>query len=317
MPPMELLYTKYSRHRLPAFQLETSIWRDGDRKFVLKKALGPDALGHLQCLREQAASIRRSLRDESLKLSEVTGVDAQTLRFDFVEGRSLDALLFGAFMAQDRARFLGVITDYQVLLQNAFTTVPVPVLTNAMQQLFALTSLAELEGLGPFLTPAMADLVFENIIVDGARYFLIDYEWVCDGCLPVSFVLFRSLFYFFAKNKAFGIERWITLATVLERFGILPETVRRYQAMEEAFQAHVFGRERCYRYKERYAKHTYSVPWLMETIEHQRQVIAGMQNSRGWKLVQKTGRLVDRFCPPGTSRRRVLERILRCSQFFT
>jgi len=164
--------------------------------------------------------------------------------------------------------------------------------------------------------------LFENILVDGDRHYLIDCEWVFAGCLPVSFVLFRSLFYFYEKNKAFGLEAWIPLAAVLERFAILPETVRRYRAMDEAFQAHVFGRERCYRYKDRYAKYAHSVPALMETIEHQRQVVrdyhAEIENLRqmlrdsvGWQLVQKAGRLTDKFCPPGTRRRRALERILR------
>lgn len=322
---MELLYARYNRHRLPPFQIETSIWRDRDRKFVLKKALGSDAVPHLQRLHEQAAPIRHSLRGDRLRLPEVAVIDAQTLRFDFVEGRSLDALLVGAFREQDQARFLGIIADYLALLNSAFTTVPMPVFTEAMQQVFGLASPAELDGLGPFLTPALADLVFENILVAGEAHYLIDHEWVFEGCLPVSFVLFRSLFYFYEKQKAYGLEAWMPLAAVLEHFALAPETVRRCREMDEAFQAYVFGRERCYRYKDRYAKYAHSVPSLMETIEHQRQVVREyhgeiehlrqvidvMQNSRGWQFVQKTGRLMDTHFPPGTRRRRALESILR------
>lgn len=314
---MDLLYARYNRHRLPPFQIETSIWRDRDQKFVLKKALNPDAVGHLQRLHEQAASIRRSLRGDRLRLPEVAVIDGQTLRFDFVEGRSLDALLVSAFREQDRARFLSIIADYLALLQSAFTTVPAPVLTEVMQQVFALTSPAELEGLGPFLTPALVDPLFENILLDGDRYYLIDHEWVFAGCLPVSFVLFRSLFYFYAKNKAFGLEAWMPLAAVLERFALAPQTVRRYREMDEAFQAHVFGRERYYRYKDRYAKYAHSVPSLLETIEHQRQVVQDyhvkllqMQTSDGWQFVQKTGRLINKYFPAGTRRRHALQRIL-------
>lgn len=322
MRPMDLLYAKYNRHRLPPFQVETSIWRDGDRKFVLKKALASAAVGHLQRLHEQAAPIRHSLRGDRIRLPEVTVIDEQTLRFDFVEGRSLDALLVSAFLEQDKARFLGIIADYLALLNSAFTTVSAPVLTEAMRQVFGLASPAELDGLGPFLTPALVDLVFENILVDGDRHYLIDHEWVFEGCLPISFVLFRSLFYFYEKNKTFGLEAWMPLTAVLERFALAPETVRRYREMDEVFQAHVFGRERCYRYKDRYAKYAHSVPSLLETIEHQRQVVQDyhaeienmrqmMRNSVGWQVVQKTGRLMDRHFPPGTRRRRVLERILR------
>src|ERR1035437_4449176 len=325
MRPMDLLYAKYNRHRLPPFQIETSIWRDCGRKFILKKALGPDAVGHLQRLYEPAAPIRHSLRGDRLRLPEVTVIDEQTRRFDFVEGRSLDALLVSAFREQDQARFLGIIADYLALLKNAFTTVQAPVLTAAMRLVFGLASPAELDGLGPFLTPALVDLVFENILVDGDRHYLIDHEWVFEGCLPVSFVLFRSLFYFYEKNKAFGIEAWMPLPAVLERLTLAPETVRRYREMDEAFQTYVFGRERCYRYKDRYAKYAHSVPSLLETIEHQRQVVRDyhaeiehlrqvidvMQNSCGWQFVQKTGRLMDTHFPPGTCRRRALERMLR------
>jgi len=318
MHPMDLLYAKYNRHRLPPFQIETSIWRDRDRKFVLKKALCPDAVGHLQRLYEQAAPIRQSLHGDRLRLPEVTVIDEQTLRFDLVEGRSLDTLLVSAFLAQDKARFLGVITDYLALLNSAFATVPAPVFTESMRQVFGLASPAELEGLGPFLTPALVDLVFENILVDGETHYLIDHEWVFEGCLPVSFVLFRSLFYFYEKNKAFGLEAWMSLSALLERFALAPETVRRYREMDEAFQAHVFGRERCYRYKDRYAKYAHSVPSLLETIEHQRQVVRDyhakilqMQASDGWQFVQKIGRRIDTYFPPGTRRRRRLERMLR------
>ena len=59
MRAMDLLYAKYNRHRLPPFQIETSIWRDRDRKFVLKKALVPAAVPHLHRLHEQAAPIRQ------------------------------------------------------------------------------------------------------------------------------------------------------------------------------------------------------------------------------------------------------------------
>jgi len=315
---MDLLYAKYNRHRLSAFQIETSIWREGDRKFVLKKALASDAIAHLRRLHEQAAPIRRSLRGDRLRLPEVAVVDGQTLRLDFAEGRSMDALLGDAFRERDQARFLGIIADYLALLNSAFTTVPVPVLTESMRQVFGLASAAELEGLGPFLTPALTDLVFENIIVDGERYCLVDHEWVFEGCLPVSFVLFRSLFYFYEKNKAFGLEAWLPLAAALERFALAPQAVRRYRAMDEAFQAYVFGSERCYRYKDRYAKYAYSVPWFLETIEHQRQVVRDyharltqMQASDGWQFVQKIGRLKDKHFPPGTRRRRALERLLR------
>lgn len=325
MARMDLLYAKYNRHRLPPFQIETSIWRDQGRKFILKKALVPEAVPHLNRLREQVAPIRQSLRGERLQLPDGAALDAQTLKFDFVEGRSLDALLVDAFRDKDQARFLSIIGDYQALLNSAFTIVVKPALTESMRRMFGLSAPEDLAGHGPFLMPALADPVFENILVDGRRHYLIDHEWVCAGCLPIAFVLFRSLFYFYEKYKEFGLDAWLPLAKVLERFALAPQAVCRYREMDEAFQAYVFGRARCYRYKDRYAKYAHSVPSLQETIEHQRQVvreyhgeiehlrqvITVMETSRGWQFVQKTGRCMDRYFPPGTRRRRGLDSILR------
>ncbi|MBI2441537.1 MAG: hypothetical protein HYV35_09215 [Lentisphaerae bacterium] len=291
----------------------------------MKKALVAQAVPHLSRLYEETAPIRKSLQGDRLRLPDVTVVDEQTLRFDFVEGRSMDALLGDAFLKRDKRQFLNIISDYVALLNDAFATVPEPVWSEELQQVFALDSAADLSGLGPFLTPALADPLFENILRDGGKYYLIDHEWVFAGCLPVSFILFRSLFYFYEKNKEFGLEVWLPLAGLLERFGLAPETISRYQAMDEAFQAYVFGRERCYRYRDRYRKHITTVPGLFELIEHQRQVvrqyhgeivhlrqeISAMKATRGWQLAQKVGRWIDACFPPGSGRRRGLERLLK------
>lgn len=320
---MNLLYAKYNRHRLPEFQIETTIWQDRGRKYVLKKALTAESVAHLRRLHEQAATIRHSLRGETLCLPELTLLDQQTLRFEFVEGRSLDELLFAACLKQDKQQFLSIVTDYLQLLKSAFVTVEQPVWAEALQRVFGLSSPADLAGLGPFLEPALADPLLENILVNGNRHFLIDHEWVFDGCLPVSFILFRSLFYFYEKNKAFNLETWLPLAKLLEQFGLAGETVSRYRGMDEALQAHVFGRERCYRYKDRYAKYAFAVPSLLETIELQRAVVRKYHdaiqqgeralqeilNSYSWRLGRKITGVIDYLCPVGTRRRHALERL--------
>ncbi|MBI2437201.1 MAG: hypothetical protein HYV36_00085 [Lentisphaerae bacterium] len=322
---MNLLYAKYNRHRLPPFQIETSIWQDDGRKFILKKALTAEAVPHLQRLYKETTPIRTSLRGDRLRLPDVTVVGEQILRFDFVEGRSLDALLGDAFQKRDKAQFADIVTNYFSLLSSAFATVPTPVWSEDMQQVFGLSSVDELAGLAPFLMPALADPLFENILIDGGKHYLIDHEWVFAGCLPVSFILFRSLFYFYEKNKEFGLEAWMPLTGLLERFALAPETTSRYQNMDEAFQAYVFSRERCYRYRDRYRKHITTLPWLFELIEHQRQVvrkyhgeivhlrqeISAMKATRGWQFTQGISRLVDACFPPGARRRRVLECLLQ------
>jgi O-antigen biosynthesis protein len=325
---MELLYSKFNRHRRSPFQIATSIFRDPNGPWIVKQALTPEAVAHIGSLRDNHALIRRQLRSERLRLPELEALDERALRFEFIAGHSLDRLLWDAFQDRDTARFMALLAEYVELLQTAFITNAQAVFSSAMQEVFGLQSAADLAGLGPFLEPALADPVFENILVQDKRYFLIDQEWVFEGCLPVSFLLFRGLFYFYEKHRSFGVETWLPRADVLKRMGVTPDVEKKYRAMDDRFQAYVFGRERCYRYKDRYVKYAHSVPSLQQTIEHQRevvrqyhdeierlrQVIAAMENSRGWKFAQKTGRMVDARFPPGTRRRRVLESMLRRCQ---
>jgi len=198
-------------------------------------------------------------------------------------------------------------------------------------------------------TPCFAvspiDAVFENILMCNSQAYLIDTEWVFEGCLPVSFVLFRSLFYFFkVKYVDFGIESFVPIQVVMDRYHLSEDITNCYRQIDDNFQTYVFGKKTYYEYKFQYVKDVKSVPLLEETIQHQREVVKQMHDqitelkdlvdfkqnevqqvtqlvrekdkmisdivtSHGWKFVQIVRRLLDIIAPAGTWRRRVVERL--------
>ena len=172
---------------------------------------------------------------------------------------------------------------------------------------------------------AAVDAVFENIIISGKSYYLIDNEWVFDGGVPFDFVIFRSLFYFHqVKYFEIGIEKWVPFEELLARCQITPEQAARYRAMDEKFQAYVYGPDRCYKYKDQYKKRQISVHQLEQTIEHQRdvvrkyhdailqkeRVINEIVNSFVWRLWQKIACAIKFLCPAGSRRRRLADRLV-------
>ncbi|MDO9542074.1 MAG: hypothetical protein Q7J98_07095 [Kiritimatiellia bacterium] len=321
---MNIVYARYNRHRLPPFQIETSIVDLNGVKTVIKKALTPEAGNHILAIRSGYDLVQRNLNAGSLVLPRLTGFDGSSVSFQYIEGKSFDRLLFQSFRDRDRASFFKIIDDYHALLKKAFRLVERPEINAKISAVFGIKAGDHPDG-SDWLPLAAIDAVFENIIVSGQSYYLIDNEWVFEGGVPLAFIVFRSLFYFHkVKYFEFGIEKWIKFEELLERCQILPEQASRYRAMDEWFQAYVYGPERCFRYKEQYKKREISVHQLEQTIAHQRAVVrkyhaAILQNERtindivnsfGWRLWQKIAFAINFLCPVGSRRRRIADRLI-------
>jgi len=315
---MNVIYARYNRHRLPPFQIETSIVDLNGAKTVVKKALTPEAGDHIQAIRFGYDLIQRNLNAGGLVLPRLTGFDGSSISFQYIEGESLDQLLFRSFRGRDRASFFKIIDDYCALLKKSFNSPAQPNLTAKIGEVFGVTDSKQVDNGSGWLPLAAIDAVFENIIISGESYYLIDNEWVFAGGVPAAFVVFRSLFYFHqVKYFEIGIENWIPFEELLARCQILPEQAARYRAMDEKFQAYVYGPDRCYKYKDQYKKRQISVHQLEQTIEHQRavvrkyhdailqkeRVINEIVNSFGWRLWRKIACAINFLCPAGSRRR--------------
>lgn len=332
MPGMKTLYARYNRHRLPLFQIETSIVEMNGSRSVVKRALSEEAKSHICAMRTGYGLIRRSLKSDKLILPRLENSDASSIMFQYVEGQSLDQLLFQSFRAGDKPSFFKIIADYCSLLQNSFGFDAQPEISPRITEVFGMADAGRMNGRGGWLPLAAVDATFENIIVSGKSCYLIDNEWVFEGVLPFAFLLFRSLFYFHkVKYHELGIEKWITFGELLEKHQIRQEDYNKYLAMDEMFQSYVYGPERCYKYKEQYKKRQISVHSLEKTIGHQREVmrkyhgeimhmrailadreriIDEIVNSLGWRLWQKTAGVLNQVCPPGSRRRRAADRLI-------
>lgn len=322
---MNIVYARYNRHRLPPFQIETSILELNGVKTVVKKALTPEAGRHIQAIRSGYDLIQRNLNAGSLLLPPLMEFDGSSIGFQYIEGESFDGLLFQAFRGRDKKAFFKIIDDYCALLKKAFGLVARPRISAKISEVFGLDAADHPDNDSGWLPLAVIDAVFENIIVCGKSYYLIDNEWIFEGCVPLGFVVFRSLFYFHkVKYFEIGIEKWIPFEELLAHCQILPEQATSYHAMDESFQTFVYGSERCFRYKEQYKKRQISVHQLEETIAQQRAVVRKyhdailqkdraineITNSFGWRLWRKIAFAINFLCPAGSRRRGVADRLL-------
>lgn len=239
---MKVLYAKINNHRRPPFRISTRIVEDGDRRCVEKRALTPEAIGHLRSIRWGYDRLQESLAGEGFRLPEILASGDACLRFAYVEGKGLDEVLLQRVLAGDRAGFFRILDDYGERLRHAFRTVDHFLPAEDATPLFAGVSRTTLEGAGPFFYHSFLDPIFENVLVRENAWFLIDNEWVFPGCLPVSYAFFRSLLIFYkAKYGFLGVEDFAPYEEVLRRYGISEDLQKVYHLIETNFQRYVDG----------------------------------------------------------------------------
>lgn len=327
---MDVLYTKYNYHRLPQFQVATSIVLNEGHRQVIKRALTPAAASHIARIRQDHRLLGAALVGEGLELAGLRQEGATSLTYDFIEGPSLDGLLFQAFQDGDRDRYWGLMDDYALRLRTGLQTVPRPPAAGQaeIERVFGRADFGFVaEAPEAYLALAAIDLIFDNVIIAGNRHVLVDNEWVFSGSVPVSYVLYRALFEFYElKWRESGIERFAPFQAAARRYGLKDAALTAYREMEDHFQTYVCGARR-ENFNLRYLKRVETIPRLQDVVAQQARRIhdqeAALQdltgkamvldeilNSRGYRLLRAGCRLIDRALPPGTRRRRWVARLL-------
>lgn len=265
---MKILYAKCNSHRRPPFRIVTTIV-EADGRYVEKRALTAEACGHIHSIRQGYERLQESLIDAGFKLPAILEAGDAFVRFAFIEGRSLDELLLQAVLEGDRPAFMDLLDVYHTRLRRSFRTIDHFLPAGEAAPIFRDIPTALLDKEGPFSYYSFLDPIFENIVVQGDDWYIIDNEWVFDGCLPVSFPFFRSLLIFYkAKYGPLGVDALIPFEELLDRYGIPEELQKVYYLIETNFQRYVDGPEReVTRYKLPYRKKRESIVDLIRFRE--------------------------------------------------
>ena len=80
------------------------------------------------------------------------------------------------------------------------------------------------------------DVILENVILtQNHTYSILDYEWVFDCTIPVSFIMYRAILHSIALSKLNEEE----IDKIYLRYGITEQLKTLYLSMEENFQHYV------------------------------------------------------------------------------
>ena len=103
---MKHLYVKYNRERLPKFQLQTTIYKDG---IVTKKALSESAKKHLYSIYQNYLKITEKFPNVGIVEAKL---DNDKLTFSYIEGKNLEILMVEAAIDKNKGKFFELLNTY-------------------------------------------------------------------------------------------------------------------------------------------------------------------------------------------------------------
>ncbi len=260
-----ITYVKYNSSRKPEYRIATEIHEDGQNKWVVKRPRDDAAQKHINRIVDNRKMLKKVYKNISvLDVVKENGY----LRFPYVAGKVLDEKIYNIklekeeFIQQVNCLF-DLILDVQDGCKCRFEP------TEGFYAHFGKT--CPDRGI-PALCPVNLDSLFSNFIETENGLICLDYEWVYDFPIPVDFIKYRTLRYFYNEREK-SMFRGISRDSVMEWFGFNREIQDLYWSMESFFQQQIYGENWRYIYLNRYKKEELTLQMLDELIERQNNII--------------------------------------------
>lgn len=211
--PFDVKYVKYSNDRAPEYCVRTEISRDSAGRIAVRKyPLGAAAQEHVRGMAVAYENLLERYRGGRLeinrcRLEEQGGTPCA--EFEFVQGVTLAELMDRCLEENDLEGFHRYFREY-----------------------------VERTGYNSAFPVSDFDLIFANILVDGDRWTLIDYEWTFGKPMDIKELAFRAVYCYLLEDEK---RNRLNLGRILEELGITEEEAERFREQERDFQKFVTG----------------------------------------------------------------------------
>lgn len=207
----DISYVKYSNDRREDYAIRTQMQDGPEGRVIRKIPLTKQAGDHIRRIEAAYRLLQKRYEGSGLsinpcKLSE----DGESIEFPYEKGVTLEELLDECLERKDSEEFYRLFDKY-----------------------YSLISYGQESGVTDY------DLIFANILVDGGRWTLIDYEWTMKKAVSAKEVAFRAVYcYVLEEEKRNALD----FGVILDRLGITQKEADEYRRREAKFQKKVTGK---------------------------------------------------------------------------
>lgn len=228
-------YIKYNCTRRDRFQIRTVI--SGYPRSVEKAALTREGRDHIRSFEDNCRTLNR--QHVKLKFAEpdIRG-DGASAVFPYLVGDTLSERL-GQAIKGGQAPVEAVRAAMDMVLRAQDSCRGPFRVTEEFETVFGQLPERVPEG-WESLEVSNIDALFENILLVGQERFCLDYEWVFSFPVPVEYIKYRILYYFFRRYKSL-LTGYPDEGAWLGEFCITERAREIYETMERNFQNYVHG----------------------------------------------------------------------------
>lgn len=225
---MNIEYQKFSDERRKKYCISTTIVKDEKKRKVIKEAIFPEGIDHLNNILHYSESLGKVYPD--IKICPVEKKENR-LYFQFIEGRLLSELYYEAVEKNDRAGFIKLLKMHKkIVIGNEENSVK---FAESEQSRFWLGNLSSFEG-KPALAYSNFDAIAGNIIIQNNIPVFIDYEWVFEFPVPTDIVVYHCILDAYLHNESF--EKLIPISEALDILDIVSDMDKMKIAYERFFK---------------------------------------------------------------------------------
>lgn len=200
-------YVRYSNDRMDKYCICTEI----SNNTVKKRALSDEAKNHLAAYMENYKKLSDRYNGSKLNINKaLLSADGSEITLEYVKGDSLEKLLDAKLETGDIDGFANLFKEYLERISFGENE----------------TRVTDL------------DLIFSNIIVDGDKWTVIDYEWVVDENRSARDVGFRAIYCYVLEDEK---RDKLSLDIIMNILGVTENIAVDLREDEMIFQKNVTG----------------------------------------------------------------------------
>lgn len=230
---MNPVYCKYSNDRAARFQIKTTIQMDENgKKSVRKYALTDEAGTHVEQLYRHYLQMEAGEASSVLAPNKCRKIEGG-VELEYIEGETLEQHLDQLYF---EGKYMELVEEIKQFRDTLYS-LPDNILfyyTDGFDQVFGSSAVFSNEW---SMKVSNIDLVFGNVIL-GEPWTVIDYEWILDFPVPVTYIFYRALHYYLYGSEKRKALREMHLFQLMD---ISEEAVRMFTEMECSFQHYVEG----------------------------------------------------------------------------